>query len=127
MAEDATFILIGYRRTVLVIWPVKRADDLLEDYSLEDRMIDKLYDAWSGEPRTRAREDALKFLLSLPQDSEFRHRAARSACGAAAGWQDRDLWVQVFDHFNASGSLAVLGADTFAISMQQLGVDTVLP
>lgn len=118
---------LGYRRTLLVIWPFKREEDILGGESLEDRMIKLMEAVETGDRPSREELAARDFLMGVPQQSETHGSVARAVCHAAAQWEDAKLWARAFTEFGGGTSVERLGTTVFTSSLARLGPEFVLP
>lgn len=115
---------LGYRRTVLVIWPnfancvvASNLDDVCDELRDEADEFDK------ATPEQRA---TIEFLLARSVDSsEDAVTVADSVCNASCHWRDLELWKRAVEKCSRAAGVATLDADSIYTAIKAFGFEAV--
>ncbi|KAL1670117.1 hypothetical protein GGF50DRAFT_94716, partial [Schizophyllum commune] len=114
-----------YRRTVLIIWPLKFDINKTLDDDVEDA-IQQLNKVTTNTARKSDRH-LVEFLFDYMEAEDSKHSGiAPAICHAACQWSDCDLFLEVLETCGIHGVGSIAPADV-ASAAQAFGLDTVKP
>ncbi|KAG8931660.1 hypothetical protein FRC01_000995 [Tulasnella sp. 417] len=115
-----------YRRTMVVMWPCIRDDELLEDSDLDESAIQILNGATSTGPSI-AEKQAARYVLRRAEEGNINEdEAFESLRDAAIAWKDVNLWDAAFDCAKPEATLDDIGVDQLGEAIHCLGPSVVL-
>jgi len=103
--------LLGYRRTVLVIWPEEHYDEVITGDPLD--ALDNLRATDSQEPDSFERDQADYFLRAIRGGRLDRSAVANTVCTAACTWRDLRLWKRAVLDSGADSKAFMLENECF--------------
>ncbi|KAG9036120.1 hypothetical protein FS837_001739 [Tulasnella sp. UAMH 9824] len=116
-----------YRRTVLVLWPEERNEEILHGAHYAQYALDTLATTSSTKP-TKYEKKLVEYALSLPvREPGMNDKVLRSVCWAASEWNAADLWSRAMVVCNGSASVDRLGKERYLEAMLCLPSDAVIP
>ncbi|KAG8919081.1 hypothetical protein FRC00_011770, partial [Tulasnella sp. 408] len=115
-----------YRRTVAVMWPRIRDEELLEESDLDENAMGILNDATSMGPSI-VEKQAARYVLRRAEDGYINEdEAFESLRGAAIAWKDASLWDAAFEYLGSEVTLDDVDRDELGEAIGRLGASVVL-
>ena len=118
---------IGYRRTVLVIWPDRYNFDISYGKN-PSGALSTLEEAISSGKQTGKEHELADFILRTANAREQpQSEIAKIVCSAARRWNNNDLWKRTIRACKAETSLSVVGTPLLCDSAITFGFQGVRP
>ncbi|KAG8940300.1 hypothetical protein FRC04_005433 [Tulasnella sp. 424] len=99
-----------YRRTVLILWPAERDEEIDYGPQYAEYVLDKLESTSSSKPT---------------KSESF--SSVQSVCRAACHWNALDLWCRAMEAFCASVSVDRLGKEQYLDAILRFSPDVIVP
>jgi hypothetical protein len=116
----------GYRRTVLVVWPLAHnAEVEYDDDPSEAFNVINITD--SSKPNREERQMVKYLLRGVASGKLSSQEVAQCVCQAACTWNDLTLWLRAVKLCGAEGNIDVLGAEGLSNAIRLLGFESVRP
>lgn len=119
--------VIGYHRTVLVIWPKQHDEQILHGTHYTRFLLDTLAKTSSSQP-TEAEQKILEYALGLPpKEPKMTSVVLRGVCKVACIWKSSELLCRAIEVCDGSEFVDKVGKKLYLKALLHLNPRSVLP